>query len=478
MTHLAPAALKTALALSTAIGFVAAQARYDVFGNTCVGTGRVCGPVAAGINTDGGILQNMPGVAGRKYAISLKASGDVEIGGLQMFTHSGCGRPHVVTMELCADAAGLPGALLASAATLVGQQPVPDWHKVTLTSPVKVMNGQAFWVCFENTADCPIMLPVLTNGATCEHAFQDPSNVWTLSTGPLPWAFRVNGLVAAPPACTGAIASANIGLTVPDQTLPENTDFAIPFDSVGRGGNVCGLWMMTNNHGATQPVSVTSYLWLDAGGKPGQLVRTGSLTIDTETRLYRSYWAGYPIVRGQRFWFGWSNPSPSITAPFGEGGVLTTYAVKPSSGNVWSIGDTKLPWNYLVKMTDETGDEHLVLTPLGLPRLGDRFDVRLSFAPANAVAILWNGSSNVKWASMDLPFQFPGSYGCFVHVAWDGFMLATVADGLGNAAIPFLVPNDPILAGLQLHQQWLVLDALANPFGVTSSNGGTAVLGY
>jgi hypothetical protein len=247
---------------------------------------------------------------------------------------------------------------------------------------------------------------------------------------------------------------------------------------VGRGGNVCGLWMMTNNHGATQPVAVTSYLWLDAGGKPGQLVRTGSFTIDANTALYRSYWAGYPIVRGQRFWFGWSNPSPSITAPFGEGGVTTAYAMKPSSGNVWSLGDTKLPWNFLVKMTDETGDEHLVLAPEGIPRLGDRFDVRLSFAPANAVAILWNGSSNLKWGSLELPYQYPGSYGCFVHVAWDGFMLATTADGLGNAAIPFLVPNDPILAGLELHQQWLVLDPLANPFGVTSSNGGTAVLGY
>jgi hypothetical protein len=114
-----------------------------------------------------------------------------------------------------------------------------------------------------------------------------------------------------------------------------------------------------------------------------------------------------------------------------------------------------------------------VLGVTAAPALGGTFALTLANAAANAAAVLVFGSSRAADAFGPLPRDLAllGMPGCTQYTDLGG-TLVVLADGAGAAAPSFTLPNNPAFAGVRLPLQWLCLDAAANPFGATTSNGG------
>ena len=75
--------------------------------------------------------------------------------------------------------------------------------------------------------------------------------------------------------------------------------------------------------------------------------------------------------------------------------------------------------------------------------------------------------------SIDLDLSLLGAGGCSLlqDALPDGVVLPTSTDGTGTISWAIPIPNDPLLLGVTVYQQWAVFDATANPLGVTTSEG-------
>ena len=109
----------------------------------------------------------------------------------------------------------------------------------------------------------------------------------------------------------------------------------------------------------------------------------------------------------------------------------------------------------------------------GPPALGATFGTTLANALPNAGVLLIVGSSRAFDPFGPLPRDLGvlGMPGCsqYVDLMITAFMFA---GGAGAAQLNITVPSNPIFAGTRLPMQWLCFDALANPFGATTSSGG------
>ena len=105
-------------------------------------------------------------------------------------------------------------------------------------------------------------------------------------------------------------------------------------------------------------------------------------------------------------------------------------------------------------------------TPLGLPTLPNQeLRVGVRNAAGNAPALLAFG-----FAAAATPIA--GAPMCEVlHGLELGTHGLAVSDVGGSASLPVPLPSDPMFEGMQLRGQWFVLDASANPLGVSVSDG-------
>jgi hypothetical protein len=113
------------------------------------------------------------------------------------------------------------------------------------------------------------------------------------------------------------------------------------------------------------------------------------------------------------------------------------------------------------------------------PWQGDGITVRVrTLPPAAAAVFLLTGFSTTEWARMQLPLSLAaiGAGPCELRVAIDVPILLGVVNG--EAAWGTLIPVEPVLLGLALHQQALVPDPAANPFGWVLSNAATLRIGH
>ncbi|MCA8970119.1 MAG: hypothetical protein KDC95_10060 [Planctomycetes bacterium] len=121
-------------------------------------------------------------------------------------------------------------------------------------------------------------------------------------------------------------------------------------------------------------------------------------------------------------------------------------------------------------------------TPLAsggnLAWIGETATFDCSQAPKNSAVVLGLGFSNTVWGALNLPFDLKpfGASGCTLSVALDVTgVAATNGAGEASAAVP--IPNDKTLAGAKFYVQFLVPDAAANTFGLTTTNGVEATIG-
>jgi hypothetical protein len=122
----------------------------------------------------------------------------------------------------------------------------------------------------------------------------------------------------------------------------------------------------------------------------------------------------------------------------------------------------------------------LAAAPGSLPRLGGVFTLRFTNLP-NAVSLLvpFFGFSNSNWNGMPLPQDLAGfgMPGCMQYA--DPWRFDFVLNLVGSVDWQLPIPMLPALAGGSVYFQAIVCDSAANnAFGGTTTNAGTAVLGW
>ncbi len=115
-----------------------------------------------------------------------------------------------------------------------------------------------------------------------------------------------------------------------------------------------------------------------------------------------------------------------------------------------------------------------VLSFAGQSRLGKSLDVDLTGGAAGAPAFLNGGFTNSSPYPIDL--SAVGATSCSLYN--DPLTtLTTGTDPAGAARASLAIPVDTSLVGLQVYFQWLCIDPPANAAGLTTSNGGVAIVG-
>ena len=118
------------------------------------------------------------------------------------------------------------------------------------------------------------------------------------------------------------------------------------------------------------------------------------------------------------------------------------------------------------------------LDPVGDARPGRSFSLVLRGGRASGFGVLVHGVSRDAWGGVQLPIDLAsiGAPGCRLYTDWAWNRPVDVT-GAGTCRIDYAVPALPALSGTLLHTQFLIVDPLANPFGLAVSSAGRIVVG-
>lgn len=167
-----------------------------------------------------------------------------------------------------------------------------------------------------------------------------------------------------------------------------------------------------------------------------------------------------------------SIPSPTTRVYSSTGPDDLTGTVGRGYGLVWSLLTSASASAYRFGTGCSQGSAAPVIGAVGVPALGQPFQVALGGAPASAPAALWFGHSRDQLRGTPLPLDLApfGAPGCQALVS-PLLLLGTSADAGGTASIQFQVPNDAQLADMRFFTQWFVRAASANTLGWLTSAG-------
>ncbi|HJM40351.1 MAG TPA: hypothetical protein QGG59_09565 [Planctomycetota bacterium] len=108
---------------------------------------------------------------------------------------------------------------------------------------------------------------------------------------------------------------------------------------------------------------------------------------------------------------------------------------------------------------------------IGVPGLGQTFDITLTDSIPLASNFLAIGWSNTSWNGKSLPFDLTGigAPGNNLYVSLD-FLIPGQNTSTGEASKTLSVPNNPAWAGRDVYFQWRIFDSVANAFGSVTSD--------
>lgn len=141
-----------------------------------------------------------------------------------------------------------------------------------------------------------------------------------------------------------------------------------------------------------------------------------------------------------------------------------------ATGSAATVGTLGVGYGVVTQLIGPGGGAIVQLTNTGVPRINQSFDVHVSGAVANSVALLWLGAQKLN---ISLSPILPG---CSLYTSLD-VLLGGVSTGSGSATSRFTLPNTRSLIGIRFFNQWMVVDRAANNLGIVLSNGGEAVIG-
>lgn len=120
------------------------------------------------------------------------------------------------------------------------------------------------------------------------------------------------------------------------------------------------------------------------------------------------------------------------------------------------------------------GVPQLVAQTNSLPRIGQTFTTRTSNLPWTGPALMLLGVSDTNYSGTPLPVDLSmlNAPGCFLRTSIED--VQPLQNVLGTATWSFVIPPVP---GATFYLQTVPFDGVANPLGLTFSNGGRAVVG-
>jgi hypothetical protein len=195
-------------------------------------------------------------------------------------------------------------------------------------------------------------------------------------------------------------------------------------------------------------------------------LRNGAITqLTTPVEPARRFGAGmaFDPIRNRTVLFGGTSTFP---AP----GYLAL-------GDLWEF---ELPagasfTSYGAGCAGSRGVPNIAAASGALPRVGQTFQATITNLPLQGLAFVFLGLSNTSYGPTPLPLSlnFLGGTGCSVLASGDD--LGLVVNVLGTGLWQWTVPNAP---GASFYTQAFAFDALANPLGITTSNGAHGVIGF
>ena len=119
-----------------------------------------------------------------------------------------------------------------------------------------------------------------------------------------------------------------------------------------------------------------------------------------------------------------------------------------------------------------------LLSPAGVPVLGNNWRARVTKAKATSPAFFLAGASSTVWGSTPLPLNLApfGMSGCWLNVSIDVSVSGTT-DASGATDVYVRVPAITTLLGSSLYVQWGIADPGMNGLGVVFTQGGKATVG-
>jgi len=112
------------------------------------------------------------------------------------------------------------------------------------------------------------------------------------------------------------------------------------------------------------------------------------------------------------------------------------------------------------------------------PQIGNQFRVRVTQAPAAALALMTIALSTSSWNGHPLPLDLGtyGAPGCALLV--DPFDTRILfAGGAGATNLQYDIPNVIYALGLHFYNQALIAEPSVNPLGIVTTNGGVGLIG-
>jgi len=156
------------------------------------------------------------------------------------------------------------------------------------------------------------------------------------------------------------------------------------------------------------------------------------------------------------------------------GGLLAYASSYPTSNDTWvyRTDEPAVLATIGAGCPGSLGTADLAAAPYSLPWLGDLFATRVSPVPAGGAVLFATGFA----APVPVPLAPFGMPGCTLVVSVAETRLAFASAG-GVAGWSLSIPNSSALAGIEIAQQVLVLDAPANAGGAVLSSAVTFRLG-
>jgi len=184
----------------------------------------------------------------------------------------------------------------------------------------------------------------------------------------------------------------------------------------------------------------------------------------------------FAMVPSQRFTTAMAyDPERDVHVLFGGGAFLSFFPVA-RFGDTWELDLGPLAGftPYGAGCAGSRGVPQMAALGGSLPRVGETFSTRASNLPWTGPALMLLGVSDTSYAGTPLPANLAmlNAPGCFLRTSIED--VQPMQNVLGTATWSFVIPPIP---GATFFLQALPFDPVANPLGLTLSNGGRAVVG-
>jgi hypothetical protein len=284
-------------------------------------------------------------------------------------------------------------------------------------------------------------------------------------------------------ACTGTATGPQFcatinenGGTLTDQTRQNEYAYRVP----NSGFVAVQSFDLYTASGTGQTEAVSAYIYGDAGGQPETFASAVTTMVVGPTPGFYTAQFAFPAGFNGDFYVAIDHrfDRAYVSQLTSGAGGSAFFRGTPSSG-AWSPSQLITRPSLRVQCSGSGAPTQPVIGcgPV-IPRIGSTYDITLASAPSNTPAAMFTGFSDQTWieTGIPLPFALPGMGSCTFQVSLD-LTDSRLTDGAGKTSAPLTIPNAPILTGLQLYHQWLVLDPGANPLGLTTSASARATIG-